>query len=263
MLDAVLTVLLIPYAIVGALAVAVPYLLVRATRLIPAAPAVRATILPIVACWHSSPSGRGSRSVSPHVKALRAERSSPFCSQPSLAPPCWSPNGPCCCGGPCDAGPPRGAEGCPYGSPGSSVTTCSWPCARPCEAATDRSRVAGPGSLPRAAHHRASGATPALGQADRPTRRLQDGATHRQDRADPPAHQPTHYDTPPSPTPSTPAYPYATARSSPGTLTPGPPSTTTEPAATSTATASTSSPPTSPAYRRVARRRQFRPERRS
>jgi hypothetical protein len=48
-LDAVLTVLLIPYAIVGALAVAIPYLLVQATRLIPAAPAVRATILPIVA----------------------------------------------------------------------------------------------------------------------------------------------------------------------------------------------------------------------
>ncbi len=48
-LDAFLTVLLVPYALVGALAVAVPYLLVQGTRLIPAAPAVRATILPIVA----------------------------------------------------------------------------------------------------------------------------------------------------------------------------------------------------------------------
>ena len=261
-LDAVLTVLLIPYAIVGALAVAVPYLLVRPTRLIPAAPAVRATILPIVACWHSSPSGRGSRSVSPHAKALRAERSSPFCSQPSLAPPCWSPNGPCCCGGPCDAGPPRGAEGCPYGSPGSSVTTCSWPCARPCEAATDRSRVAGPGSLPRAAHHRAPGATPALGQADRPTRRLQDGATHRQDRVDPPAHQ--HSLRHAAITNALdPGVPLRDGQILARHADPGPPSTTTEPAATSTATASTSSPPTSPAYRRVARRRQFRPERRS
>src|SRR5215212_3744004 len=47
-----------------------------------------------------------------------------------------------------------------------------------------------------------------------------------------------------SPTPSTPAFPCGTPRSSPATLISGPLSTTTAPAATSTGMASTSSPPT-------------------
>jgi hypothetical protein len=47
--DGLLMLLLLPYALIGVVLGAVPYLLVQATRLIPAAPAVRATILPLVA----------------------------------------------------------------------------------------------------------------------------------------------------------------------------------------------------------------------
>lgn len=48
-LDVLLAVLLLPYALVGAVLGLLPYLLTQATRLIPAAPAMRATILPLVA----------------------------------------------------------------------------------------------------------------------------------------------------------------------------------------------------------------------
>lgn len=48
-LTALLTLLLVPYAVIGALVVAIPYLVAQSTRLIPLAPAVRATILPLVA----------------------------------------------------------------------------------------------------------------------------------------------------------------------------------------------------------------------
>ncbi len=49
LVDVLLVLLLMPYAIAGALLAALPYVLTQATRLIPAAPAVRATILPAVA----------------------------------------------------------------------------------------------------------------------------------------------------------------------------------------------------------------------
>jgi len=48
-LTALLTLLLVPYAIVGAIVVAIPYLIAQSTRLIPLAPAVRATVLPLLA----------------------------------------------------------------------------------------------------------------------------------------------------------------------------------------------------------------------
>lgn len=49
LLDLLLIVLLVPYAVLGAALGLVPYLLTQATRLIPAAPAMRSTILPAVA----------------------------------------------------------------------------------------------------------------------------------------------------------------------------------------------------------------------
>ena len=48
-LDGLVTVFLLPYALVGLVLGIVPYALTQATRLIPAAPAVRATVLPLVA----------------------------------------------------------------------------------------------------------------------------------------------------------------------------------------------------------------------
>jgi hypothetical protein len=47
----------------------------------------------------------------------------------------------------------------------------------------------GAGGLPRGPRVRAAGASPAVGEADRPPRRLPDGPAHRQDRRDPAAHQ--------------------------------------------------------------------------
>jgi len=47
--DLVLMVVLLPYALAGALISAIPYVLTQSTRLIPAAPAVRATVMPLVA----------------------------------------------------------------------------------------------------------------------------------------------------------------------------------------------------------------------
>ncbi|MCV2393775.1 1-acyl-sn-glycerol-3-phosphate acyltransferase [Actinotalea sp. M2MS4P-6] len=47
--DLVIALLLLPYALVGAALGLVPYALTQATRLIPAAPAMRATIMPLVA----------------------------------------------------------------------------------------------------------------------------------------------------------------------------------------------------------------------
>src|SRR4051794_6524297 len=127
--------------------------------------------------------------------------------------------------------------------------------------APDRPDPPCPASLPRTTDRGPNRAPAHLGRADRPPRRLQDGAADRQARRHPPPHQPTLPATrrSPSPTPLTPAYPSATPRSWPGTPTPAPPSITTAPAATSTATASTSSPPTLPA----SDPRPSRPERRA
>lgn len=77
-LTALLTLLLVPYAIVGAIVVAIPYLIAQSTRLIPLAPAVRATILPLVALlafviewvWLSISVASGEDSVSAAVFAL-------------------------------------------------------------------------------------------------------------------------------------------------------------------------------------------------
>ncbi len=48
-LDGLVTLLLLPYALLGLALGIIPYLLTQATRLIPAAPAVRATVMPLVA----------------------------------------------------------------------------------------------------------------------------------------------------------------------------------------------------------------------
>jgi hypothetical protein len=132
---------------------------------------------------------------------------------------------------------------------------------RPCEAtgcctwsarattrnhALDRPRATGSGSLPRRTHLRTPDLATADWQADRSTRRLPDGAAHRELPASLATSAPTRCATPPSPTPSTLVSHSATPRFSRATPTPGPPSTTTAPAATSTDTASTSSPHTSP-----------------
>lgn len=66
-LDAVLGLVLLPYAALGAAFGLVPYLLTRATRLVPAAPAVLATVMPVVALlvflleWVSAAALVGSR----------------------------------------------------------------------------------------------------------------------------------------------------------------------------------------------------------
>ena len=65
--DALLALLLLPYAALGLAFGLVPYLLTRATRLLPAAPAVLATVMPVVALlvflveWVSAATLIGSR----------------------------------------------------------------------------------------------------------------------------------------------------------------------------------------------------------
>lgn len=61
---------------------------------------------------------------------------------------------------------------------------------KPATMPPDSARPSGPGGLPRRAHHRATGPAPPLRQAHRPPRCVPDGAAHREDGADPQAHQP-------------------------------------------------------------------------